>query len=250
MSTELSHTSYPKAAGRLRVPRSRGAVGGVLVLILGAWAALVPFIGPSFDLAYTPAPDRTWYWTAARGWLEVLPGGVAVVGGLLLLLSGNRLVTSLGGWLAAVSGAWLVVGPALAAAVRLHLGVADPSRSTGNQAATQLLFFYGVGAAILVIAGLALGRLSVLTVRDVLAAEQRVAEPAAPATGRHEAVPATATTDQLTEQPAVTDRPTTALPAAEPVRTEPVRTEPEATDSEYHDEERAGHRWRQLIHHR
>ena len=44
-------------AGMLRVPRSRGALSGVLLLLLGAWGALIPFIGPYFNYAYTPDRD-------------------------------------------------------------------------------------------------------------------------------------------------------------------------------------------------
>ena len=44
----------------MRIPRSRGAVSGLLLIVLGAWSALIPFIGPSFDLATTPVnPIRT-----------------------------------------------------------------------------------------------------------------------------------------------------------------------------------------------
>jgi hypothetical protein len=160
-------------AGRRRVARSRGALSGLVVLILGLWAALVPFIGPYFDLAYTPRPNDTWHWTAARGWLEVLPGAAAFVGGLLLLISASRMMTLFGGWLAALAGAWLVIGPPLAPAINLDAGTPDPSQGTNTQALTALLFFYAVGAVILFFGSLALGRLSVLSVRDVRAAERR-----------------------------------------------------------------------------
>lgn len=163
---------------RMRLSRSRGAVGGVLLIVLGAWAALIPFIGPSFDFAMTPRPDDSFHWTAARGWLEVLPGAVAVAGGILLLMSAHRLVTSLGGWIAAAGGAWLVVGPALAGPVGLDLGTPDPAAGQNKQALIELLFFFAIGAAILLVAGLALGRLSVHGVRDVRAAERRAAQDA------------------------------------------------------------------------
>src|SRR5690606_41484203 len=68
--------------------RSRGALGGLAVLLLGIWGALIPFIGPYFSFSYTP--DEPWVWSAARGWLQVLPGVVAIIGGLLMLLSRNR----------------------------------------------------------------------------------------------------------------------------------------------------------------
>jgi len=160
-------------ASRRRVARTRGALSGLLLMILGLWAALVPFIGPSFDLGYTPRPDSTWHWTAARGWLEVLPGAAAFLGGLLLLVSTSRAMTIFGGWLAALGGAWLVIGPALAPAIKLHPGQPDPSMGTNTRAATSVLFFFATGAVILFIASVALGRVSVLSLRDVRAAERR-----------------------------------------------------------------------------
>ena len=47
--------------GTLHMPRSRGAVSGLLLIILGAWGALVPFIGPYFHFAYTPG--QPWVWS-------------------------------------------------------------------------------------------------------------------------------------------------------------------------------------------
>src|SRR6266536_1351377 len=45
---------------RMRVPWTRGATSGALLVILGAWAAIVPFIGPYLNFAYTPATNTTW----------------------------------------------------------------------------------------------------------------------------------------------------------------------------------------------
>jgi hypothetical protein len=162
-------------ASRLRVPRSRGAVGGALLMVLGAWAALVAFIGPYFNLAYTPRPNDAWHWTAARAYLEMLPGAAALLGGLLLILSTSRLTASFGGWLAAAGGAWLIVGPPLADVLDIKLGTPDPASGKDAQAAEMLLLFYAVGAAMLFFAAIALGRLSVHSVRDVRAAERRTA---------------------------------------------------------------------------
>jgi len=158
----------------LRVPRSRGALGGLLLLILGVWGALIPFIGPLFSFAFTP--DTAWTWTAARGWLEVLPGAVTAVGGLVLLASANRITASLGAWLGVAGGAWFVVGPQLAPV--LHVGsIGTPtSTSSGVRALESLAYFYGLGAVILFLAAGALGRLSVRSIRDVKAARRRQAE--------------------------------------------------------------------------
>jgi hypothetical protein len=160
-------------ASRLHVPRSRGAVGGALLIVLGAWAALVPFIGPYFDVAFQPDPNTAWHWTADRLWLDVVPGAAAALGGLVLLLSANRVTASLGGWLAAAGGAWLVVGPALSGPLSLNAMQPDPGAGRWLQAVDSLVFYFGIGAAIVLLAGLALGRLSVHSVRDVRAAERR-----------------------------------------------------------------------------
>ncbi|MFC6010793.1 hypothetical protein [Nocardia lasii] len=156
--------------GRLRIPRSRGALGGLAVLLLGIWGALIPFIGPYFDFAYTP--DRAWAWSAARGWLEVLPGAVAMVGGLFMLMSRNRLIASFGGWLSVAAGAWFVVGPFLAALLRLG-DIGEPVASTDlRRALIELTYFYGLGALILFFAASSLGRLSVRSTRDIAFAER------------------------------------------------------------------------------
>ena len=74
--------------GPLWVSRTCGAVSGILLVLLGARGALIPFIGPYVGLSFTP--DGAWTWTAGRGWLEVLAGAAAALGRLLREGSGNR----------------------------------------------------------------------------------------------------------------------------------------------------------------
>ena len=151
--------------GRMRIPRSRGAASGLLVVVLGLWGALVPFVGPMVDFAYNP--DTGSAWSAARGWLEVLPGAVAVVGGFLLLTSRNRATAMLGGWLSVVAGAWFVIGRVMA--TTLTIGeIGRPVAETDTKAAwLELTYFYGLGALIVFLGAMGLGRLSVRSVRDV-----------------------------------------------------------------------------------
>src|ERR1700712_877885 len=109
----MRNDEYPtRQGGRMQIPRTRGAASGLLLIVLGIWGALIPFVGPYFDFAYSP--EQPWVWTEARGWLEVLPGAVAVVGGFLLLSSRNRATAMLGGWLGVIAGAWFVTGRAFA----------------------------------------------------------------------------------------------------------------------------------------
>ncbi len=145
-------------------PRSRGALTGFGLVLLGAWGALIPFIGPYFDYAYTP--NHTWTWTAARFWLQVLPGGVAFFAGLLLLLTAHRVVAYLAAWAAIAAGAWYVVGPLLAPIWRAnYLGTPVGDRTT--VAVENIGMFYGLGAAIILLAAMAAGRFSVVGVRDM-----------------------------------------------------------------------------------
>jgi len=43
-------------SGMLRIPRSRGALSGVLLVLLGTWGGLIAFVGPYFHYAYTGHP--------------------------------------------------------------------------------------------------------------------------------------------------------------------------------------------------
>lgn len=164
----------------LYMPRSRGALTGLLLILLGVWGALVPFFGPNIDWAYTS--DPAWTWTTAKGWLEVLPGAVTAVGGLMVLMAGNRGSAVLGGWLAVAGGAWFVVGRAFSSTLGIG-DVGQPVASTDlKRALLEVTYFTGLGALILFLGGAAVARLAVRHARDVV-----VTEPA-PAAG--EAVPA------------------------------------------------------------
>jgi hypothetical protein len=152
------------------MPRSRGAASGFLLILLGAWGALAPFIGPLFDFAYSP--DQSW--TTDRGWLQVLPGVVTVLGGLLLLMSRNRATAMFGGWLAVAGGAWFIIGRVLAGPLGLGDAGTGVAVTEAKRAALELTYFYGLGALIVFLGAAALGRISVRSVRDVEWAERPV----------------------------------------------------------------------------
>ena len=168
-------------AGMLRVPRSRGALSGALLVLLGLWGGLVAFVGPYFHFAYTPG--TAWTYTSGRLWLEILPGIATVLGGLILLASRVRPVAMFGAWLAAMGGAWFAVGRVLSPAWNAHGTVAlgTPIGGTLHRALVELTYFTGLGVIIVFLAAVSIGRLSVIGVRDARLSE-RAAEPAAPAT--------------------------------------------------------------------
>jgi hypothetical protein len=156
--------------GSLHMPRSRGAVSGLLLVILGVWGALIPFIGPYFHFAYSP--DQAWAWSTARAWLEVFPGVTTALGGFLLLTSGNRATAMFGGWLAVIAGAWFVVGRTLSSTLRLG-DVGHPLAATdAKRAAIEIAYFSGLGALIVFVGGAVLARVTIRTARDVELAHQ------------------------------------------------------------------------------
>jgi hypothetical protein len=170
--------------GTLRVRRSRGAVSGVLLVLLGLWGALVPFIGPYFNYAFNP--DNGWQFTAGRVWLELLPGLATVASGAVIVISRLRLVVMAGACVAAAAGAWFAVGGLVARAWPRLPGVGKPVGSAGRGLLEQLGFFTGLGLAVVFVAAVVMGRFTMAAARDLMVAGDAgaAAEPASPSIAR------------------------------------------------------------------
>jgi hypothetical protein len=143
--------------------RRRALLTGVLLILLGAWGGVVPFIGPYFKYAYTP--DTAWSYTSDRLWLSVVPGAAAVLGGLVVLAS-PRAVAMLGACLAALGGAWFAVGRVVGPAW-VSLTPGTPVGDAGMRALEEIGFFTGLGLVIVLAAMVAFGRLSVAGAFDL-----------------------------------------------------------------------------------
>ena len=149
------------------MPRSRGLVVGLCLVVLGIWGAIIPFVGPYFHYAFMNL--QKWHYTSGRLWLDILPGAATFFGGLLLLGAANRGTALFAGWLAAVGGAWYAVGSQISRF--WNHGVVQAGHPFGGhtrQALEQLGYFYALGAVILFLAGIAIGRASLVAARDVL----------------------------------------------------------------------------------
>jgi hypothetical protein len=152
--------------------RARGSATGGLLMLLGAWGGLAPFVGPYFHFGYTP--DKVWAYTSGRLWLSAVPGGAALLGGLIALATRNRGVGIFGGLIAALGGAWFIVGtqfvvfvlkrPSINPGIPLHQFDGVITRHTY---AEDVGLFIGVGILILFLASIAIGRFSVLAAADV-----------------------------------------------------------------------------------
>ena len=211
-------------AGMLQMRRSRGAASGFLLVLLGLWGALVPFIGPYFHYAYTP--DTAWTYTTARLWLEVLPGAAVVLGGVLLIIATGRHVALFGAILAAAAGAWFTLGPILSPLWNDHvtMGGSPASATVFMRIMEQLGFFAALGLVIVFIAGAACGRIlsvtsGIKTVETIPAAEKVPATETVPVA---EKVPAAETAPARTG-------PTLTLPFRR-TRTETVPSQPARTE--------------------
>jgi hypothetical protein len=147
-------------------------LAGLIILVLGVWGGIVPFIGPYFH--YRFINHQAWHWTTGRLWLDVIPGAVALIAGLELMRTGNRVSGVFAGWLAAAAGTWFIVGQSVS--TLWNHGVSQAGRPLGGtfmRMIEQLGYFYALGAAILFLAALALGRFAAVAAPAVAPAYGR-----------------------------------------------------------------------------
>jgi hypothetical protein len=154
----------------MRIRRTHGILGGLLVALLGIWGGIIPFVGPYFHYAYTP--DKAWTYTTGRLELEILPGAGALLGGLLLIAARSRHVALFGALIGILSGAWFALGNVFAPLWTVAGPAGGPaSAGTLMRAVEQVGFFTGLGIVIVMIAAAAAGRISAVPSLRALEAE-------------------------------------------------------------------------------
>jgi hypothetical protein len=154
---ETTGAAPPRRDSVMRLPRTTGAVSGVAIVVLGIWGALIPLVGPYFHYAF--GNYDSWHLTANRIWLDVLPGVLAVVGGLMLLYSTRRVSGLVGGWLAVAAGVWFAIGPTVSLLWDdSGAPIGRPMGGRGQQSLELLGYFHALGVAIAVLAAFAMGR--------------------------------------------------------------------------------------------
>jgi hypothetical protein len=180
----------------------------LLIIVLGVWGGLIPFIGPYFH--YSFGGDHTWHFTMQRLWLDILPGAVAVLGGFMLMTASSRVGGLTAGWVALIAGIWFAIGPAVALLWDQNIyAIGAPNGGSVRRMLEWVGYFHGVGVAIVGLAAFAMGR---YFSRPRLAGEAAaVAGDAAAmeAHRRHEREPVTRTAvaDAPAERAAVRDTP-------------------------------------------
>jgi hypothetical protein len=143
----------------MRIRRTHGIFGGLLVALLGIWGGIIPFVGTYFSYAYTP--DKVWTYRTGQLWLEILPGAGALLGGLLTMWARSRHVALFGSSLAILSGAWFALGNVFAP-LWTSANPAGVPASTGTtmRVLEQVGFFTGLGVVIVLVAAFIAGRVS------------------------------------------------------------------------------------------
>jgi hypothetical protein len=142
---------------------------GLLIALLGAWVIVAALLGPTFHFGFFN--HHSWNFSRKQWELQLIPGIVAVVGGLLLLMpsSGSG---SFGALLAFLAGAWLILAPVVYPL--WATGTVHPFGSEGMKTLRWIGHFYGPGGLLLYFSGYAHGLFSRRTV-----VQDTVTEPAA-----------------------------------------------------------------------
>jgi hypothetical protein len=89
---------------------------GLLIVLVGGWAGIIPYIGPRFG--YRANGPASFHWTTVHSLLYLVPGAVAVAWGLVILIilavrggRGLPFVKALAALGVIACGAWFVLGP-------------------------------------------------------------------------------------------------------------------------------------------
>jgi hypothetical protein len=196
-----------------------GTVGGLTVLI-AAWGALIPFVGPLFG--YSADGAGSWHWSFAHALLAVVPGAVGVIMGFVILRDTRAVVRGRGrvslavaGFITLLSGAWFIVGPLAWPVVTTHGAVfvgAPPLRTLANEVGYAL----GTGLILVFCGGYTMGWAGRHQSRAVPAVADASTPMAAPAEASAPAARPTGAGRSGDAEPAAPAAAPVAAPAADP----------------------------------
>lgn len=143
-------------------------VAGIVIVLLGVFAGIIPFVGPLFNFGM--GPDPAWAVTTSRVVRHVIPAIAVVAGGLMLMprINASRVV---GGTLAFLGGGWIVIAP-------IVLGRGGEPAPPLIDILRPLTYHFATGAVIVALAGFAIGRMTGLRSGERVIEERLATEPA------------------------------------------------------------------------
>jgi len=168
----------------MKISALRGVPSGILLVLLGAWVAIIPFVGPLFD--YSIGSTEAWNWQTGWLWLNVLPGAAAILAGLVMLGTFRRMSVGSAGVLAAVAGGWIVVAPQVSRVWNDGFPASGVAYGSADLQVLEMLgYFLLSGLLIALLGAFSAGRSSVVSVHDAEVDERHrsplaVRRPAAP----------------------------------------------------------------------
>jgi hypothetical protein len=149
-------------------------VAGAVLVPLGAWAALEPFLFGGWD----------WNMDNGRYLLTVVPGAAAMLGGLVML-SGRKRAATVGGGIALAGGLWFIVAP-LVYSVFAGTELGTLAGGESIRMLQWMPFFFGAGALISLVSAYGLGLMAPLEFSDEAEPEKRVRVPLPPERARRQ----------------------------------------------------------------
>lgn len=159
-------------ADGVRMRRTRGLVSALFLIVLGAWAALAPYVVTHFGLGLVP--NRPWFYAPTSLYFFMLPGVVIVVAGLIVASARGRALAAISALFAGLAGAWLILGTSVAALLPASVGdflTGTPPALVGGDATvlrTQVATLTGTGTLVIFFSALAVGRVSIAAHKDHL----------------------------------------------------------------------------------
>jgi hypothetical protein len=147
------------------VRRTHGIGSGILLVLLGAWVAAIPYVGPHFH--YSVGATETWHWTAGRLWLSLVPGVVTIIAGAVLVVATRRGTLVAASSVAVLAGIWIVIGPQTSLLWHGTMQAGPAAGGVHRRLLEVLGYSLLSGSLIAVIASFTLGRSSVASVEDV-----------------------------------------------------------------------------------
>ena len=159
MEMETPHVQHGEHSARPTVPRFSLGVAGLLLVVLGAWGGIVPFIGPTFG--FSADGKGSWHWELTHALLSLAPGAAALLAGLLIMTgAGTRVfhtaLTGLAGFIAVLAGGWFVIG-AIAWPL-LHNSVVIVYAPPATTLEYFVGYFGGVGCLLIFLGAFVVGR--------------------------------------------------------------------------------------------
>ena len=154
-----------------RIPLRRGSVCGLLLILLGLWGGLAPFIGPYIHFGYTP--DKAFHYSSGRLYYSIIPAAAVLIGGVLAVLSRNRGLGVVAGLVATLGGIWFSLGQTFMTVVlKKSFPVGSPilhgATATGVRAYLETVtLFGGLGVLVVLVGAVAMGRFSMLSATDI-----------------------------------------------------------------------------------